>query len=535
MLVYGGTASGVAAALAASRMGCSTVLIERGDHFGGMTASGLGSIDTLRDGAYGGIFYEFLSRVREYYFETYGKQSEQYRLTYGGYFMEAHVAENILKQMIGEEKRLRAVKRHQLTRVLKSDGTVVASVYLDRDSGREVGISHTVAIDATYEGDFLAAAGAGYRLGREGRKEFGERFAGVIFHDWRSHRQEILPESSGEPSDKLQANCFRVTLSDDSSTRIPFTRPASYSDFYPHYRYLANDFETGRVRFVREVLWLNPLANRKWCLNGHIEALTSPDFAGLSMQWAKGDWDARDKLFKQYRDYTEGLLYFLQNDPALPKVAREEAGVFGLPPDEYISEGNFPWQLYVRQARRLIGEYLITEHDSIPPADRERPKIHKDSIAVYEHSFDSHACRNRDEPGALMRAKDGFELIEGVIWFRNKNTRQTVSAPATIPFRAIVPETVDGLLASCALSATNVAFSALRMESAWMSTGHAAGVAAAMSVSQNARVRSIDTRRAAENPRRSGPGPRLLQGPFTRRPKFRRPPIAGGRGRLSKL
>ena len=382
VLVYGGTASGIAAALAACRMGCQTVLVERGNHFGGMMASGLGAIDTLRDGAYGGIFYEFLTKVREYYFETYGRQSEQYWLTYEGYFMEPHVAEKILNEMIGAEKRLRAIKRHQLVRVIKKDKAVVGSVYLDRDSGEEVSISHPMAIDATYEGDFFAAAGARHRIGREGRKEFDERFAGEIFYDWRSHRQEILPESSGEPSEHMQSNCFRLTLCDDASKRIPIARPGSYSDFHHYYREPPKDFEKGGVRAVRDVLCLNPLAIRKWFLNGHIEALTSADLAGFSVQWATGGWERREQLFQYYRDYTLGQLYLLQNDPALFKVVRRDAGVYGLPPYEYVAEGNFPWQLYVRQGRRLIGEYLITEHDSVPPRAETAPKSTGTALAA---------------------------------------------------------------------------------------------------------------------------------------------------------
>ena len=198
--VYGATVAGIAAAIAASRAGCRTLLIERGDHFGGMTASGLGSIDTLRDNAFGGIFHEFLRRVREHYFHAYGKDSEQYRLTYGGFFMEPGVAEDVLNDMIQSENALHTRKRLELAAVIKHQQAVVGSTYTDRDTGEIIRFSHRVAIDGTYEGDFAAAAGVAYRVGREGRGQYDERYAGVIYHDWRYHRQEILTQSTGEPS-----------------------------------------------------------------------------------------------------------------------------------------------------------------------------------------------------------------------------------------------------------------------------------------------------------------------------------------------
>lgn len=482
--------AGIAAALAAARAGCKTILIERGNHFGGMTASGLGSIDTLRENAFGGIFNEFLVRVREYYFATYGKNSEQYRLTYNGFFMEPHVAETILDGMLEAQKGLKIFKKLELVEVVKDGNSVVASVYRNRNTDERVDIQHAVAIDGTYEGDLAAAAGVAFRIGREGREAFGERFAGVIFHDWRGHRQEILPESTGEPSDHPQANCFRLTLSDDPLRRIPFSKPATFQECLPEYKLLQGDIERGRVRFLREILWLNPLPNRKVCLNGHIEALTSANLAELSADWISGSWEKREALFAQYKQYTEGLLYFLQNELAIPKALREEAGCLGLSPEEYPTDNHFPWQLYVRQGRRIKGEVVLTEHDSVPEAGRQRPHIHKDTIAICEHSFDTHPCRQRTSPGAIAKTADGFELIEGVIHFRNRF--KAPNRPATIPYRAIVPENVDGLLVPAALSATNVAFSAVRMEPAWMAIGQAAGLAAAQALSQNQKVRQVD-------------------------------------------
>ncbi len=490
VLVYGGTVAGIAAALSAARMGCKTILIERGDHFGGMMASGLGAIDSLRENAFGGIFYEFLKRVREYYIETYGSGSDQYRMTYDGFFMEPHVAESILAQMLDSQTDLQCLKRLELKTIQKSGNSLHGTVYLDRDSGQTLSISHQMAIDGTYEGDLAAASGAAWRTGREGRSEFHERFAGEIFFDPRYYKQEILPESTGEPSPYMQANCFRLTLSDDPK-RIRFEKPGAYKDLYQqYYRWLLQDFDKGRIRHLYEIIWSNPLANHKYCVNGHIEALTSLNLAELSVEWAEGNWEKRERLYSYYKDYSQGLYYFLQNDPAIPTVPRVDASRFGLASDEYQAENNVPWQLYVRQGRRIVGEYTITEHDSIPKPGRQRPEIHKDTIGVYEHGFDSHPCRNRFEKNALRTASDGYELLEGVIYFKSK--MKSLNRPASIPYRAIVPEVIDGLLVPTALSATSVAYSSIRMEPVWMSLGQAAGNAAALALAQRIAVRNID-------------------------------------------
>ena len=251
------------------------------------------------------------------------------------------------------------------------------------------------------------------------------------------------------------------------------------------------DFQSGRVRDVKDILWLNPISNRKYVLNGHIEALTSANLAELCLEWPDGNWRVRNSIYQQYKEYTEGLLYFLQNDPSIPKVPKTEVSRFGLPADEYPDDNNFPWQLYVRQGRRIIGETVITEHDSTPQDGRNRPHIHKDAICTYEHRFDCHPAMNRGSKGASAHASDGFELLEGTIFFRNR--LQLVNRPATIPYRAIVPEKADGLLVPAALSATHVAFTAIRMEPVWMCTGQAAGLAAAIALDQKTELRNIDT------------------------------------------
>ena len=490
VLVYGGTVAGITAALAAARSGRKTILIERSNHFGGMVASGLGLVDSLRENAFGGIHTEFLSEIRNFYEAQYGPDSDQYNLTLGGRFMEPSTSEKILDEMIAVEANLQAFKQLELIEVIKEDNIVISSRYQDRVNKNTILIQHKASIDGTYEGDFAAAAGVNYRVGREGQKEFDEKYAGIIYHDWRQNHQELYPLSTGEPSELIQAFCFRLTLTDDPRKRVSIVKPDSYNDYYPIYKGILTDFQTGRARCLAEILWLNPLSNRKYCVNGHIEALTSIDLATFCSDWPDGNWETRDKLYKQYKDYTLGLLYFLQNDPAVARVPQTEVSRFGLPADEYEDNEHFPWQLYVRQGRRIQGGYTMTEHDSIPPDGRVRPHIHKDTIGICEHSFDSHACRNRDDEGAIVETSDGFQLLEGTIWFRNR--LKSPNRPATIPYQAIVPEKIDGLLVTASLSSTNVAFSALRMEPVWMAIGQAAGYAASMSVVKDSDLRNIN-------------------------------------------
>ena len=439
--------------------------------------------------------------MREHYADKHGPDSEELRLTYDARFPEPRVAERVFDDLLRAQPRLTALKRHELAEVVRDNDCVTASIYWNRDTRQRIRIEHAVAIDGTYEGDLAAPAGARHRVGREGRSEYGEQLAGHIFFDWRFNQQKILTASTGEPSDFIQAYCFRLTLTDDPKARVPFPRPASYKEFVSLYRGLLKDFEVGRVRNLREIVWLNPLPNRKHCANGHIEALTSMNLAELNRDWPEGDWGRREDLFRLYREYTEGFWHFLQHDPAVPYILQQEARCFGLARDEYPNEGHFPWQLYVRAARRIIGEHVLTERDCLAPPGRERPRIHRDSIAICEHNFDSHPCRNRCRD-AIARADDGFELLEGAIWYRNK--LRALNRPATVPYRCMVPATVEGVLVPVAASASHVAFSALRMEPVWMALGQAAGVAAAQALADRTSVRKVDVRRLQQTLARQG-------------------------------
>ena len=489
VLVYGATAGGIAAAVAAARMGCRVMLVERGEHIGGVATAGLHMIDILRKNATGGICREHVADVRRYYAETHGPDSEANRLTFGGYWAEPHAARLLIHNMLEGEEGITLRTRHVLTQALMEDGCVNGCSFENRDTGQPLRVEARVTIDATYEVDVAAAAGVGYRIGREARSEYEERFAGKVYYDWRYNRQDFLSESTGEASPFIQAACFRLTLSTDPARRRMFVKPDSYRDFLPLYKGLLGDFESGRARRLHEVIYFTAHPNGKLTGNGHIEAVTSLNLAEYICDWPDGDWAVRDGLYRLYRDYTEGLWWFLQHDPAVPWLVREEALCYGLATDEYPENDHFPPQLYIRQARRIVGRHTFTEHDAVPTGDRIRPHIHPDAIAVCDHNFDCHPCRNRGGDGTV-RAEDGFELVEGVMWFRNK--LKSYNRVTTVPYRCIVPEAVDGLLVPVGLSASHVGFTALRMEPLWMATGQAAGVAAAQAIAANTAPANID-------------------------------------------
>lgn len=492
VLVYGATGGGVVAALAAARQGMKTVLVERGRHIGGMVSSGLALIDILRKNAVGGIFQEILAEIRRRYADTHGPDSEALRLTYGGLWPEPHVAQGVLDDMVRAQANLTVLTGHELIEAVLRGDEVIGSIYRDRCSSGQVRFEHAVAIDCTYEADLAAAAGVACRVGRESRQEYGEQFAGHIFYDWRYNQQRVLPQSTGEASPYVQAYCFRATVTDDERKRVPFERPECYSDFLPLYRHILKDISSGRSRRFHDVIYLVRLPNHKYDSNGNIEALSGLNLAEYNREWPDGTWETRDRLWRLYRDYTHGLWHFLQNDPGVSWIVREEARCFGLCADEYPEDGHFPWQLYVREGRRIVGEYTMTEHDSILEPGRGRTRTPPDAIAICEHNFDCHPCRNRGGDGVAL-ADDGFEIIEGTMWFRNK--MKSLNRPTSIPYRAILPQKVDGLLVPVGLSATHVAFMALRMEPVWMATSQAAATAASLAIRSGVSLRRVDMAR----------------------------------------
>lgn len=479
VFVYGSTPGGVAAAVEAARQKTKVVLACPQNHAGGMAASGLSTTDAVRTNLFGGQVAEFIRRVREHYIRSLDGKPEEYKLTRDGWFYEPVVAERAFTDMIeGEAERLRWLKRHWLIGAKVQDRKIV-SVELEDAGGRRQQITARCFIDGTYEGDLAASAKVPYRVGREGRAEFGEPFAGIHYMNWKTGRQIHTPDT-GEPSIAIQAFCARSIFTDDPEHRITIDKPASYEQHLPDYLPLLDDFQTGRVKTWG---WGARLPNRKYQMNGNIEGRTSLNCPGVSWSWPEADRHHRQRLAEFHVDHAAGLIWFLQNEPRVPDHIRKKMQPIGLDRREFQDSGHWPWQIYVRQGRRIEGRAILTQHSFTVDSRTGRTPRVKHPIAIGEHSFDVHPCHDR------RYVVDGF--MEGVLWYPKKAFGP--AQPGQVPYEAMLPKNIDNLLVPVALSSTHVAMSVLRMEPVWMTTGQISGLAASLAIQQRIDVASLDS------------------------------------------
>ena len=460
VVVLGGTPGGIATAITAARFGHSVTLIEYHSHLGGMTTSGLGKSDIETAGAIGGIWDEFVQRVLRYYTEKYAADSAQVTACRNGYFYEPSVAESILNQMLAEQSSTQVLLRYQLDEVVRNQNRITAIRIHQRDTGDIREIRGKIFIDATYEGDLAAYAGAEYRLGRESRIEFDEPHAGVIYMDHQT--RAFLPGTTGVGDQLLPAYTYRLCLSSDPDNRVLPGMPPGY-DRTRYLNYLL-DLKLGRLKSAVDALSIAPLPNQKYDANMKPWPLGFP-FAGENLGYPEGTWEEREAIMAHIRNLTLGLVYFLQNDPEVPAADRERAREYGLAKDEFTDNENFPFQFYIREARRIVGEYTLTEKDLTFAPGALRAPVHADAVSAGEFPIDAFPARKYEK---------GHETaLEGYILMLKQYTQ-----PYQIPYRVMIPKRVDGLLVPVAVSATHIAFSSVRLEPTWMSLGQAAGTAA---------------------------------------------------------
>lgn len=477
VVVLGATPGGCAAAMAAARAGRSVALIEPSAHVGGMITGGLSRTDFGSKLSRGGMFDEFIGRIHDYYRHAYGPESPRVRECREGYYFEPKVASAVLWEMLDEFRiqssgfrvqeqrrgRIDLFLRSELVHVLKRDDRVTGILVRDVPRVLRHQIAGNVFIDATYEADLAARAGADYRTGREDRAEFNEPHAGEILWDTRPYR---IVGGSGRGDRKVQAYCYRLTLTRRPDLRVPIERPANYDR--ERYATLVPDVLSGWHKDWFTVMSILPLPNGKYDANNHPKGVPSTDLIEGANEYPEADYAMREVIARAHRDHALGLMYFLQNDPALPESFRTASREWGLCKDEFVDNDNFPTQLYVREARRIVGEYLFTENDLMTPnqtqrgAMGQRPKIHADAIAVGDYPTDSHATTRVDPQNP--------RLVEG-FYFTPVN-------PYQIPYRLMLPQKVEGVLVVGGLSSTHVAYGTLRMEPVWMAVGQAAGWAA---------------------------------------------------------
>jgi flavin-dependent dehydrogenase len=469
LVVIGGTPGGIACAVRAAREGLSVLLVQHNRHIGGMLANALMQWDALYGGPRAPLFNEYAGMIEGYYRDTYGKNSSQYaqaRYTQTHYPMsrfEPGVAEHLFNRLVSAERNITVLLFHYPT-AIEREGAVLKTLTL-REYGatRDITVTAATYVDATYEGDLAAVAKVPYRVGREGREEYGEPHAGKIF---TNIGKESGPQEAKDG--KLNLHLYgHVQGSVDPAS--PFTADGAIQA-YNHRFCLSN--EPGNIRLPEQPPGYNReeyvdyyrLSMGAGKLNGKA-SFNSAILPGENHAYPEASWPEREKIIARHTRFALGLMWFLQNDKSLSPTKREGYRRIGLPLDEFPDNDNIPYEMYVREARRLVGRHLFTEHDNRPATGLPRPPVHADSIAFTDWAMDSHDCSTDRRAGY---AYDGKLIL----------TEE--SRPAQIPYRCLLPQGVDNLLVPVCLSATHVAWGAVRLEPVWMMTGEAAGAAAAL-------------------------------------------------------
>ena len=482
VVVYGGTAGGVMAAVSAARQGLRTALVEPTAHVGGMVSSGLGRTDYGRKEVLGGYALEFYWRVGLHYrMERYGNEV--------AWLHEPHVAEDILRQLIRES----GVSLFEHERLAENGGVRKRGAVLEAlrmEDGTE--FTARVFIDAGYEGDVMAQSGVRYTVGREAASQYGESLAGARertpFHQFlvdipaRDANGRLLPEISGGAPEApgsadrhVQSYNFRMCFSEVPENQVAFPRPAHYDP--ARYTLLAKLIAARtaaehKVPPLATLLSIDRIPNGKADINNN--GAFSTDYIGASWTYPDATYAEREKIWQAHKDYTEGLFYFLAHDEQVPAALRSEMNGWGLCKDEFTDTGNWPRQLYIREARRMVGEYVMVQKDL--QTDLTKP----DPIGMGSYNSDSHN---------IQRLADARGFV------RNEGDMQVPVKPYQIPYRILLPKRgqTSNLLVTAAFSASHVAYSSVRMEPQYMILGQAAGVAAKLAIGSSRAVQDIDT------------------------------------------
>ncbi len=503
LVIYGGTAAAVTAAVQAKIMGKSVIIVSPDKHLGGLSSGGLGFTDTGNKAVIGGLAREFYHRVWKHYNqdtawkwekrEEYGNKGQGTPAIDGEqrtmWIFEPHVAERVFEDFIAEY-RIPVQRNEWLDRkngVRKSGSSIITITTL---SGKRY--TGKMFIDATYEGDLMAAAGVDYHVGREANSVYDEKWNGVqtgVLHH-RHHfgavakkispyivpgdpKSGVLPRISAAPpgeygqgDKRLQAYCFRMCLTDRADNRVPFPKPAGYDP--KQYELLLRIFESGwRETFQK----FDRIPNRKTDTNNH--GPMSTDNIGYNYDYPEASYDRRREIVREHEAYQKGWLYFIANDPRVPEDVREQMRQWGLARDEFKDNGNWPHQLYIREARRMIGSYVMTENELL----KLRPT--PDSVGMGSYTIDSHNVQRYITP-------DGSVQNEGDIGI-------TTKGPYQIAYGALVPKQgeVDNLLVPVCVSSSHIAFGSIRMEPVFMILGQSAATAAVLAINDKTAVQNV--------------------------------------------
>jgi hypothetical protein len=499
LIVAGATAPGIVAAVRAAREGLSVALVAPGPQLGGSLPS-LGAVETHYRGNRAPLLQEFIDAVGRHYLGRYGADSEQYRACAGGKMImfEPHVAERVLEQMVAAESHIE-VRRGLLPVAVEKTGRRVQAVVF-RDAG---GHAHRLAarnfIEAGYEGDLMAVAGVAHRIGREARDEYGEPRAGRVFTRWLTGvhpraaaegrlnlvtagatTSEPLPGSTGEGDDNIQSYSYRLCLTDDPANRRRLDAPPAGYDRAKYAPLLLTPAEKEKLplpfhhRFL--IQSLREMVERDHIFHGHAlpnrkRSWNATNYTGGGKAYAAADATTRQTIAAAHRDHALGLMWFLQNDPEMPADLKAKARDWGLARDEFAANDNVPPQLYVREARRLVGRKVFTEHDALLAPGFERAPVHADSVGITEFSLDSLACTTERLPGG--------GLCDGQLF------QMEVSRPGQVPFGVLLPRELDNLVVVTTVSATHVGWGTVRQTPTLMHLAESAAWGVVLAAHEN--------------------------------------------------
>jgi len=467
VVVYGATPAGIMASVAAARQGQKVLLIEPSSLVGGVVAGGLTKTDIGRRDTVGGLPNEFFSRVLAYYEKTYGKNSSQAQECHGGIFFEPHVAEGVFNDML-REAGVRILKKERVIDV-DVERDHISRVRIQSTSGNAVTqVAGKVFIDASYEGDLMALAGVPYRVGREAVAEYGESLAGVT---------RGLPEYIGSGDHRLQSFNIRSTLTNRDDIRLPVPKPEHYTpevfaDFLTHIR--EKHLQTFNDLFPDVPEW-GPV-------NGKSDPNKADDI-GANIDYADGIFETRQRSYEHTRDLWLTFWYMLQNDPSLSPEFRESARKWGLPKDEFVETNHVTPQLYVREARRMLGRYIMTQRDV------QTDRLKEDGVALGSYGIDSHPVQTVLTPNGMV--EEGGNIAG---W----------TDPYNIPYRSLTPIAPSNLLVVVDISATHIAYCTVRMEPVFMMLGQAGGLAADLAIMGRTSVQEISVTKLREELKSAG-------------------------------
>jgi FAD dependent oxidoreductase len=511
--IYGGTSGGVVAAVQAARMGKQVVLIEPGLHLGGMTSGGLSAVDIGDPRSVGGITREYFTRL----VATYGKKlnwNQSFRghggpATGGAYSIEPHVAEHLFDKMANEAGVI--IFRDTRLKSVKKEGVRIVKLITDKNRA----IHAKYFLDTTYEGDLMAAAGVSYTLQREGNKKYREKYNGIHYtNSYKPRTNHKKPKANGrvpggqgvwdrdfpldpyiikgdpssgllplinkgkpgkqgDPAPGVQAYCFRLCLSTNED-RLAITPPSNYNP--EHYELVVRFIEACQKNGDNmDLRWFSkhdPLPNKKWDFN---TATFGGNLPGANWEWPEASYVKRRKILNEIENYHRGLLYFLSTDKKVPEKVRSDMNRFGLPIDEFIDNGGWPHQLYIREGRRMVSDFVMTEHHTFGR------KIAIHSIGLGSYGTDTHEIRRI--------IKDGVVTREG-----KTATGRGGYGPYQIGYGAIVSKKneCENLLVTFALSASHTAFSSIRMEPVFMVTSQSAATAACLAIENDISLQQVN-------------------------------------------